>query len=475
MAASFPDLRRHKLARWGMALAICLGLAGCAPGTPYDPPRFPFGTDYKAGSRAVPVLLGNTAWWERLGDPVLNRLVMQALQGNPSIAGAQARVAQAQAAFAALPGAASLSSEAGLQRDGRIGGAASATTGTLELEFFWLLDPYGARKAERAAAGARLTVAEAETDAARLVLIRAMATAYVDLRLRQQQLALHGQEMRNRRQTLALTRTLFTAEAVTRLDIARSEARLAEIEAELPLRRAAIAARQNEIAVLAGLAPGGLGRLGINLDLPRDLPRPALSPEVGIPTDLLRNRPDIAIAERRYYIALAELDQARASLYPRLSLVGTLSATALRGGGGIDYLFGPALQLPVLPGAPARARVDSAQARVAEAHATWKSTVLAAIAEVENALIDYRATSASAQASDKAVRLYREALTLTRKVFEQGDATLSDQIDAEEALARAERTRADMQARWGQSFVDLNIRLGAGHAVQADARKAPAP
>ena len=97
--------------------------------------------------------------------------------------------------------------------------------------------------------------------------------------------------------------------------------------------------------------------------------------------------------------------------------------------------------------------------------AIWKSTVLSALLEVENALINYSATSASAQASDKAVRLYREALDLTRKVFEQGDATLGDLIDAEQALAAAEQTRADMRLRWSQSFVDLNTRLGAGHAA----------
>lgn len=462
-----------------MALTMGLVLAACQPAGPYEPPRFGFAGDYRAGSRAVPVLLANSAWWERLGDPVLNRLVAEALRGSPSIAAAQARIAQAQAAFAATPGAVSVTSRLGASLEGSTGSGSSSTGGTADLGFSWLFDPYGARRAERAAAGARITVAEAETDAARLALIRAMATAYVELRYSQRRLALHEQEMRSRRQTLALTRTLFAAQAATRLDIVRSEGRMAEIEAELPLRRAAIRARQNEIAVLAGAAPGsgggGLGRLGLDLDLRGDQPRPALSPEVGIPADLLRNRPDIRIAERRYYIAIADLGQARAALYPRLSLVGTLTAAGRQGGGsgGSEYFFGPALQLPALPAAQARAQVEGAGARVAEAHAIWKSTVLSALLEVENALIDYSATSTSAQASDKAVRLYREALDLTRKVFERGDATLGDLIDAEQALAGAEQTRADMRLRWGQSFIDLNTRLGAGHGAPGSERARP--
>ena len=476
MTASFAARCRRILAHAGMALATGLALAACQPAGPYETPRFGFSGGYKATSRAVPVLLANSAWWERLGDPMLNRLVAEALRGSPSISAAQARITQARAAFAATPGAFSLTSGLGLNLAGSTNSDGTSVGGTAELGFSWLLDPYGARRAERAAAGARITVAEAETDAARLALIRAMATAYVELRHSQRRLALHEQEMRNRRQTLALTRTLFAAEAATRLDIVRSEGRMAEIEAELPLRRAAIKARQNEIAVLAGVAPGGLGQFGLNLDVQSDQPRPALSPDVGIPADLLRNRPDIRIAERRYYIAIADLGQARAALYPRLSLVGTLTAAGRRGGNsGSEYFFGPALQLPVLPVAQARAQVDGARAQVAEAHAIWKSTVLSALLEVENALIDYSATSASAQASDKAVRLYREALDLTRKVFEQGDATLGDLIDAEQALAGAEQTRADMRLRWGQSFVDLNTRLGAGHAALAPEITAIAP
>ncbi len=451
----------RKIMRAGMASALCLVLTACQADGPYKAPKFPFAAAYKGASRAVPVLLANAAWWERLRDPVLNRLIAQALQGSPSIDAAQARILQARAAFDATPGLANLSSSVGLNATGTdITGPVA--TGALNLGFSWLLDPYGAKRAERRAAGGRITVAEAEQDAAKLTLIRALTNAYVDLRYRQELLGLHEQEMRSRRQTLAMTRTLFDAKSATRLEITRSEARLAEIEAQQPMRRAAITAKQNEIAVLIGVVPGALG---INLEMRADQPRPDLSPDVGIPADLLRNRPDILIAERRYYIALADLGQARASLYPRLSLTGTITATAVQNSRrAAEYSFGPALQLPVLPGKPARATVEGGRARVVEAHAIWKSTVLSAVLQVENALIDYRAASASAQSSDKAVRLYNEALDLTREVFVQGNATLGDLIDAEQALASAEQARADMRARWGQSFVDLNISLGAGHS-----------
>jgi len=197
-------------------------------------------------------------------------------------------------------------------------------------------------------------------------------------------------------------------------------------------------------------------------------PRPDLGPDVGIPADLLRNRPDIRIAEREYYVALAELGQARAAVYPRLSLTGAITLTGQRSGGvGREFALGPSLQFPTFPGAAARAGVDAGTARVEQAHARWESTVLAAILEVENALLDYRASSGARQSADKAATLYREALGLSREVFERGDATLGDLIDAERELAAADQARAETLYRQGLSFIALNVRLGAGHAVAA--------
>ena len=303
--------------------------------------------------------------------------------------------------------------------------------------------------------------------AARLLVLYNLGNAYMDLRYRQTLLTLRNQEMRGRKQTLAMTRTLFEVENATRLDIARSEARVAELEAQIPSLRASIMAQQNEIAVLVGVQPGSLGVLGIDLDTNNPQPKPDMAADVGIPADLIRNRPDIHIAERRYYIALAGLTAAEAALYPRLSLSGSITLNAAEGGrSGAGYSFGPTLQLPSFPGTTARAGVTGARARVAAAHAEWKSTVLGALVEVENAQLDYRATTGSVKSAARAARLYREALGLTRTIFTQGDATLGDLIAAEQAVAQADQAQAEMVYRRGLSFVALNVRLGAGHGVE---------
>lgn len=466
MASGFDKRPARAGLVWGgcVALGSAAALAGCVGKDPYAPPAFPFLSGYHGVDHGAPVLLQNDAWWARLDDAVLNRLIAQALQGSLSLEIARARIAEAQAAAAATPGLASLSPTLGVTGSAAMDQAPTGS-GSAALTLNWLLDPYGAHRAEAQAALAGVDVAQAELASARLLLLYNLGNAYLDLRYRQTLLALGEQEMRGRKQTLAMTRTLLDAKDATRLDITRSQARVAELQARQPQLAAAVAAKKNEIAVLVGVAPG---TLGISLDQRLGQPRPGLAPDVGIPADLLRNRPDILIAERRYYIALAGLTQAEAALYPRLSLTGAITLKAVESGrSGADYYFGPALQLPVLPGRSARAAVDQARARIAAAHGEWKSTVLAALLEVENALLDYRAASASLGAADKATRLYREALELTRQVFTQGDATLGDLIDAEQALASAEQAQAEMLYQRGLSFVALNIRLGAGHGVSS--------
>ena len=459
-----PQRRAHRFLLAG--LAATMGLAACARPNPYDAPKFPFFPGYASADRGAPVLLRNDVWWTRARDPVLDRLVAEALRGNLTLESAATRVDAARASAAATPGAVSGSGSLQITGSGPFENAPSGA-GAATLGLGWLLDPYGARRAEANAARAGIEVAEAEVAAARLLVLFNLGNAYVDLRYRQTLLGLRNQEMRGRKQTLAMTRTLFEVENATRLDIARSEARVADLEAQIPSLRASIMGQQNEIAVLVGVQPGTLGVLGINLDSASAQPKPDMAADMGIPADLIRNRPDIHVAERRYYIALAGVTAAEAALYPRLSLSGTITLNAAEGArSGAGYSFGPTLQLPSFPGTAARAGVTGARARVAGAHAEWKAVVLGALAEVENAQADYSATTGSVQSAAKAARLYREALGLTRTIFTQGDATLGDLIAAEQAVAQADQAQAEVMYRRGLSFVALNVRLGAGHGVE---------
>ena len=191
--------------------------------------------------------------------------------------------------------------------------------------------------------------------------------------------------------------------------------------------------------------------------------------DVGIPADLLRNRPDIQIAERMYYAALQDIGAAKAQLYPSLSLGGAISLTSARGRTSTEYFFGPAVQFPDLLSKAPRAAVDARESLARQAHTSWKSTVLQGILEVESSLLTYSAASAAVNSSDRTVRLYQEAVDLTRDLIERDGATLSDLIDAESSSASAKATLAENQRQQARAFVALNIALGSGNAYRAAA------
>ena len=452
-----------------LVLGTVLGISGCTDvSVPYKKPGFGFFPKYRTAKAGSPILLNNAAWWRGLNDPTLNSLITMAQDGNIDLKIARERVVAARAALEAVPTLGMLTPEASIRAAGTDRTSTGITAST-SLGLSWMFDPYGARRSELRAADARIQVADAEEDAARLLVLFNMANAYATLRQSQQTLAQNHKELRRRQSTLSLTRTLQEAQSATRLETTRSRARVAEIRANIPQQRALVSANLNAIAVLAGRAPGGLpGDLQGALVHKTTLPQPQLTPDVGIPADLLRNRPDIRIAERRYYAAVADIGVARAALYPSLSLTGAITLNALGGRtSGTEYFFGPAIQFPSLPTTQARATVKARHSAARQAHAEWKSTVLNAILEVENALVSYQAASTALSSANEARRLFSETLSLTRKVFQNGEATLGDLIDAEQSLSQADQTLIDLRTQHALRFIELNVSLGAGHSKTA--------
>lgn len=442
-------------------LATSVAVSACAPDGAYRAPTFPFLASYAGAGKGAPVLVANRAWWEGFKDPVLNRLVERALAGNLSLELARERVIEARAAAGLIGDEVSITSEAELTRQKALGGDAF-TRREASLGLTWMLDPWGARRERARAARARIDASDAELDAARLLVLYNIANVYVDLRYQQRALIVRQQEAAARRQTLALTRTLLERNSATRLDVVAAEARLAETEATIPTLRAAVKAHQYQIAALLGMQPG---TLDIDLGSGARQPRPTLSPQVGIPADLLRNRPDIRIAERLYYAALADLGAAEADLYPKLSLGGAITLASAGGAEGAEYVFGPALTLPALPGSDRKATVAVRDSRVRQALTTWKTTVLAGVVEVESALVDYAGSAQAVTASQRAVRLYRDAAELTRDLVNRDGATLRDLAVAEEEIADADLALAENLRRHARGFIEINVNLGAGHAV----------
>ncbi len=442
-------------------------LAGCVPPSDTSAPQFPFARGWQSPVPGAPRLMDNAAWWSGFADPVLDALVARGLRSNPDLTAAQARRSAAVSAARTVPGAITLSGGASAGLDG---GSTAVSDGTLlaNLGLELLFDPGRDRENARRAARAEAGQAQAQAAGARLFLTGEIVQSYLRFRHTQQRLSLGQADLRRLRQTLELARTLEKAGEATKIDTLRNEARMASLQAQMPALEAAVAKEKIQLGILVGEAPGSLPpNLDSALNKHIGQPRARLAPDPGVPADLLRNRPDIQAAEAAYDVARAGLGRARAALYPSLSLSGTIEAERRISGGrsGSSVSVGPSLRLPSIPQKSTRAGIDAAISRVEAAHADWTSRVLKALAEVESALLDYRAASQSESAADRAVSLYAKSRALTRELAAEGDATLSDLIAIEEALAAAETTQADQRLTRALAFAQLNIRLGAGAAA----------
>lgn len=438
-------------------ILVC-ALASCDVASDYVAPRFAAPAKFAGVPAVTSQELSRVAWWETLKDPALNALITQARASNLDLALATERVVQANAEAGTLASQASVS---GTLRAGYEGGdGASDSTGADGLlSLSWLFDPWGERKAEKRKLQGQIQVADAERDAAQLLLVSRLVTAYVDLRFNERTLQLRRQELASRRKTLSLVDRLQERRVASRLDVVRAQALVAETRALVPQSESAVRRSKNQIAVLLGKAPWQHKE---SLKTPGPQPVAVALPPLGAPSDVLRSRPDIRIAERLYYVAVAEADVQRAQLYPTLSLSGTLSLSAFGGPDSSEYFFGPTLRLPATPNGPRKAGLLAQDSRVRQSFTSWKSTVLTALSEVETGLVETQALQKSVQSSRQAVKLYQQTVDLTRQLVESEEASVQALLEAEQDVASANIRLAENLRSLGLSYVRLNVSLGSG-------------
>lgn len=447
-------------------------IAACAPPIDTSRPGFAFPGGWQNGQTGGSVRLDEQNWWRGLNDPVLDSLVTAALAGNPDLSAAQLRARAAQ-------------EETGTVRD-RVavapGGEAAVSGGALRsvdesaaagAQFDLDFDLGRAREAERFGAAAAASVADAESAAARLLLIGEVVGTYLSLRHAQATLTQIERGQQRQRRGLAIATELEAEGEASRVSGLRGEGRLAGLEAERLTAQSVIEIQILRLAILTGAQPGALPHdLSAALTERRKQPQSDLAPDPKVPADLLRNRPDLRIAEGSYDAARAALAGSRAALYPRLSLTGLIDTREIRLGSvrrtGEVSSLGPSIRLPVLPQRASRAAVTAATTRVEAAYRAWTATVLNALFEVEAALLDHRRAAQVEAALSRSVHLNAEAYALMQEAAKEGEASLADLADLEAELFDAELRLIDARLARARSFVDLNLRIGSGSSVPTD-------
>ncbi|MBB4369638.1 NodT family efflux transporter outer membrane factor (OMF) lipoprotein [Bradyrhizobium sp. cir1] len=478
-----PSPLRAALSRAGsacVALMLAAALAGCAVGPDYaGPPGLAMPSHWSAQptSRRQPGTLDR--WWMRLRDPLLNRLIEQAVEANPSVAKAKAVVREARATVQQTGAGLfpSVSGSASVTDNKTSAGSASAIVDTApytlhqaSFDSSWELDLFGGTQRSIEAAVRGRQSAEEDLRDSLVTLIGDVAAYYVEARGYQARIALARRTSVSQRDTEKLTRSKYEAGSGNAVDLAKATAQAASTEANVPTYEAALAADIHRLGILLGRPPDGVASL---MAQSAPVPAPRMPLPTGLPADLLMSRPDVASAERKLAQATARIGAAEADRYPAVSLTGSVGTSALSAGdlakySSVSWSVGPSVTVPVFDAGKRLATVRIAEAQRDQAFATFHSTLLTALEDVENALVSLSQERIRASKLAEAAKNYREAARLSRSLFETGSASFIDVLDAERSLYSAEDSLIQSKVSAAKDYISLAKALGGGWSDPVD-------
>jgi len=483
---------------WWRPLVVLLAfatLAGCAVGPDYQTPFLSLPANWtgdrpKQTARAPKL----ARWWNHLNDPLLNALIDEAVVSNLDVATSKAKIREARAArqeaiasfLPSITGSGSATrNSAGSAGETSTSVSSSTTVGTSNtaigiydqfqagFDASWEMDLFGANRRSVEAATRGVEASEDDLQTTLLTLVGDIAADYVDARGYQVRIALARHTSSSQRETAALTRTKFEAGTATAVDVAKAVAQASSTEADIPSYEAAYTVDVYRLSILIGREPTALGS-ALKRAIPIPAPREPLSK--GIPADILLNRPDIRAAERRLAQATAKIGQADAALYPDVSLTGSVSTSALKLGdltksSSIGWSYGPSISVPIFDAGKLRAAVDVSQAQRDQYYTAFRSAVLTALQDVENAIVSLNREKARLRSLTESADNYREASRLSHTLYENGSTSFLDVLDSERSLYSSEDSLLQSEVAVVKDYIALAKALGGGWGTAIDSAK----
>ncbi|MBX9753232.1 MAG: efflux transporter outer membrane subunit [Pseudomonadaceae bacterium] len=474
-------LRHLPMAR--LALVVLL-LGGCAVGPDYQRPesavskQFKQAAGWKTAAPADTVL--RSAWWELYGDSELTQLIGRLNLSNQNLAAAQAQYEQARALVSQARAGfyPTLSTNASVKRAGQGGGSSTLSTADgigvsganaakisksydLSLDAAWELDVWGKLRRNLESSDASFQASAADLAALQLSLQSELTQSYLQLRVLDEQSRLLDATVAAYARALKLTENQYQAGIVAKSDVSQARTQLYSTQAQaidLQWQRAQF---ENAIAVLVGVAPSEF-----NITARKELPS---LPEIplGLPSQLLERRPDIASAERKMIAANAEIGVAEAAWYPDLSLS---ASGGYNNSSYADWIsvpnrvwsIGPQLALTLFDGGARSAQVESAEAGYQLTVAQYRQTVLDSFREVEDALVQLQVLEQEAQVQQHAVNSARESLQLLSNQYQAGTIDYNSVVSVQTSTLGNERTALTLLGNRLTASVQLIAALGGG-------------
>lgn len=467
-----------------LASSVVLTLGGCASSAGIAPSAHPLapaavGLDATATTTtaaATPALAAD--WWHAFGDTGLDDLIARALAGNPSLKVAQARLERARAMVAGAQAA------DGPQVNGSLDvtrqrfsatsiyppplGGGIYTLGTAQLGASWEFDFFGRNRAAIEAAVGAQRAAQADLQAARIVLASNVARTYVQLGRLFAQRDVADRSLKQRDEILGLIKQRVQGGLDSTVELRQGEGALPESRQQIELLDEQIALARHALAALTAQAPNALDALVVPLTSVQAVPLPAT-----VPADLLGRRADISAARWRIESATSDMKSAKAQFYPNINLSAFVGLSSI----GLDRLVrsaseqygaGPAIRLPIFDSGRLRANLRGKTADLDAAIESYNGAVLEAVHEVADQISSVRAVARQQVQQAQAQAAAESAYDLATQRYKAGLSTYLTVLNAEASVLNQRRLAVDLQARALDAQIGLARALGGGYTADPE-------
>ncbi|HEX7643924.1 MAG TPA: efflux transporter outer membrane subunit [Burkholderiaceae bacterium] len=475
--------------RWISVLPV-LVLSACAVGPDFKTPDAPKAERYTAEPLPDTAATAQAAggepqrfvdgrdipaqWWTLFHSPALNSLIEEALKNNPNLQQAEAALRAARENVYAQQGAyypgVSANFTPSRQKDalGTVTSNAASGAGvynlhTVQLNISYVPDVFGGNRRQVESLQAQSDMQRFEREAAYLSLTSNVVAAALQEASLRAQIAATEKMVKLGQETLDLTRRQSELGAVPEAAVAAQIAALAQTQAQLPPLQKQLAQQRDLIAALAGRLPADMPQQTFELSalqLPTELP-------LSLPSQLVRQRPDVRAAEENLHAASAGIGVAEANMLPQFSLtagggsVATQLSDLLKSGTGFWNIAGGVTQ-PLFQGGTLLHRKRAAEAAYDAAVAQYRATVIAAFQNVADSLHALHADADALQAAAVAERAAADSLAIARRQVELGDIAYVTLLGSEQAYQQAALNLAQAQANRYADTAALFQALGGG-------------
>src|SRR3989441_5990276 len=460
-----------------IGLLFAASLSGCMVGPDYRRPDIEAPAAWRL-EKAEAGEISNLAWWEQFQDPVLARLVGQALENNKDLEIATANVDQAFAQYGITRAAhwpqVGAGASASRQRLSETAGPVPPPAGRQVFKDFdaslsasFEIDVWGRLRRASESARASLLASEEGRRTVLMTLVSTVASAYIQLRALDRQLDIAQRTSQSLGEAARLQQLRFNEGAVPESDYRQAESQYQTAAAQVPELERQVARQENFISVLLGRNPGPIAR-GREIEA-------LLFPAVpdGLPASLLESRPDIRQAEQNLIAANANIGVARAAYFPDISLTALLGLESaqlsdLFKGPSRVWSFGAGVLQPIFNAGRIRGQVEQAEAAQRQALNTYEKSIISAFQDVENALIDRTKFGQVREEQAKNVEALRRFRDLAELRYKEGATIYLEVATAEQSLFNAQLAYVATQAQLFQSYANLYKALGGGWVEEAE-------